>query len=129
MSVERLASERTSRPRRRTGLRGDALARALDKLIERGDRHDEREREMAADAETASAKLTQTTGGKLYPVLYADPPWRFEPYSRETGMSRAADNHYATLPTDAIAKIQVPATKDSVLFLWATVAMWRTRSA
>jgi hypothetical protein len=57
------------------------------------------------------------TAGKLYGVLYADPPWRFEPFSRETGMSRAADNHYATLSTDAIAAIRVPAAEDSILFL------------
>jgi ParB-like chromosome segregation protein Spo0J len=29
---------------------------------------------------------------KKYGVIYADPPWRFEPYSRDTGMDRAADN-------------------------------------
>ena len=31
---------------------------------------------------------------KRYGVIYADPPWRFEPYSRITGMDRAAENHY-----------------------------------
>jgi hypothetical protein len=38
-------------------------------------------------------------------------------------MSRAADNHYPTLTTAAIAAIDVPAALDCVLFLWATVAM------
>ncbi len=108
---------------KRSGLRGDALARALDKLIERGDRRAEREREMAAKAERASAQLQETVGGKLYPVIYADPPWRFEPRSQLTGMSRAADNHYPTLTAGAIAAIKVPAASDAVLFLWATVAM------
>ncbi len=78
---------------------------------------------MAAKAARASAQLAQTTGGRLYPIIYADPPWRFEPYPRETGMSRAADNHYPTLSTDAIAAITVPAAEDCILFLWATVAM------
>src|SRR4051794_25872739 len=76
---------------------------------------------MAVKATRASAQLA--TAGKLYAVIYADPPWRFEPYSRETGMSRATDNHYRTLSTDAIAAIRVPAAQDCILFLWATPAM------
>ncbi len=31
---------------------------------------------------------------KKYGVIVADPEWRFEPYSRQTGMDRAPDNHY-----------------------------------
>jgi N6-adenosine-specific RNA methylase IME4 len=62
---------------------------------------------------------------KKYGVIYADPPWRFEPYSRTTGMDRAAENHY---PTSALEKIQALdvasiAAKDCALFLWATVPM------
>lgn len=29
-------------------------------------------------------------------VIVADPEWRFEPWSRATGMDRSADNHYPT---------------------------------
>ena len=60
---------------------------------------------------------------KRYGVIYADPPWRFEPYSRETGMDRAADNHYPTMTLDDIKAIKVPAAADCVLFLWATAPM------
>ena len=60
---------------------------------------------------------------KRYGVLYADPPWRFAPYSQTTGMDRAADNHYPTMSTAEIAAMSVPAAKDAVLFLWATVPM------
>jgi N6-adenosine-specific RNA methylase IME4 len=62
---------------------------------------------------------------KRYGVLYADPPWRFKPYSRVTGMDRAADNHYATMTLDAIKSLDVPgiAARDSVLLLWATWPM------
>lgn len=107
-------------------LRGEALARLTDQIIERGDRIATRalaEREMAGKAARTSAQSQQKRAGKLYAVIYADPPWRFEPYSRETGMSRAADNHYPTLSTDDIAAIPIPAVKDSILFLWATPAM------
>ena len=57
-------------------------------------------------------------------VIYADPPWSFEPYS-ENGMDRAADNHYPTQATDDICALDVPsiAAEDCVLFLWATAPM------
>lgn len=60
-----------------------------------------------------------------YGVIYADPEWRFETYSRETGMDRAADNHYPTSVTDKICArpVQDIAADDCVLFLWATVPM------
>jgi N6-adenosine-specific RNA methylase IME4 len=62
---------------------------------------------------------------KKYGVIVADPEWRFEPWSRETGMDRAADNHYPTSVTEVIATRDVPsiAANDCVLFLWATVPM------
>jgi N6-adenosine-specific RNA methylase IME4 len=119
VSAKPLASRRRSR-------HGNALARELDAMIARDDRiaaRADRERKMAIKAARASVQLQQVTAGKLYGVLYADPPWRFEPFSRITGMSRAADNHYATLSTDAIAAMRVPAAKVSILFLWATPAM------
>jgi len=62
---------------------------------------------------------------KRYGVILADPPWRFEPWSRETGMDRAADNHYPTSPLEAIKALDAGsiAAPDCVLFLWATVPM------
>jgi N6-adenosine-specific RNA methylase IME4 len=58
-------------------------------------------------------------------VIVADPEWRFEPWSRETGMDRAADNWYPTSATEVIAARDVAsiAADDCVLFLWATVPM------
>ena len=62
---------------------------------------------------------------KRYGVIVADPEWCFEPWSQETGMDRAADNHYPTSPTEIIAGRPVAsiAADDCVLFLWATVPM------
>ena len=82
-------------------------------------KREEREAELAKRTELAS----QAIGRRRYGVLYADPPWRFEPYSRETGLNRAADNHYPTMTLDEIKRLQVPAAKDCVLFLWATAPM------
>jgi N6-adenosine-specific RNA methylase IME4 len=80
-------------------------------------RRAERERELA-DQQTALPN-------QRYGVIVADPEWRFEPYSRDTGMDRAADNHYPTTATEIIAARDVPsiAADDCVLFLWATVPM------
>lgn len=58
-------------------------------------------------------------------VIYADPEWRFQTYSDDTGMDRAADNHYPTSELEAIKSRDVGslAADDCVLFLWATVPM------
>ena len=71
-----------------------------------------------------TAEVSAAIGTQLYGVLLADPPWRFEPRSRETGMDRAADNHYPTADVDEISALEVPAAPDCVLFLWATVPMF-----
>ena len=62
---------------------------------------------------------------KTFGVIVADPEWRFEPWSRETGMDRAADNHFPTSCKEVIAERDVAAiaAKDCVLFLWATNPM------
>lgn len=59
---------------------------------------------------------------KKYGVILADPEWDWESYSAETGMDRAAANHYPTSTTAVIADRNVPsiAADDCVLFLWAT---------
>lgn len=82
-------------------------------------------REMRADREAELAAKQTDLPNKKYGVIYADPEWRFEPYSRDTGMDRAADNHYPTSPTEQICARPVKdiAADDCVLFLWATVPM------
>jgi N6-adenosine-specific RNA methylase IME4 len=96
------------------GLPENEMRGALKRLA-----REAREVDLADATEEASASL----GSTLYPVIYADPPWRFQPYSRTTGMDRAADNHYPTLTTDAICQIVPPAGPDCALFLWATAPM------
>ncbi|WP_243667494.1 MT-A70 family methyltransferase [Sinorhizobium medicae] len=76
-----------------------------------------REKELATKIEALPAKH--------YGLILADPEWRFEPYSRESGMDRAADNHYPTSATEIIASRPIAeiAADDSTLALWATVPM------
>jgi N6-adenosine-specific RNA methylase IME4 len=94
------------------------IARTM-KTQGKADKRSRREEEMAEATKAASIALKD----KRYGVIYADPPWRFEPYSRETGMDRAADNHYETEEVEAICTMTVPAANDCVLFLWATAPM------
>lgn len=78
-----------------------------------------------AEKEERLGQAQRALPKQRYGVIYADPEWRFEVYSRDTGMDRAADNHYPTSGTDAICArpVQDIAAEDCVLFLWATVPM------
>jgi N6-adenosine-specific RNA methylase IME4 len=75
---------------------------------------------IAATAERESP--IETT----YPLIYADPPWKFEIYS-EKGLERTPDQHYETLTDEEIANFKVDgrtipelAHEDAALFLWCT---------
>ena len=61
-----------------------------------------------------------------FPLIYADPPWRFDVYS-EKGRERTADQHYPTLSLDEIKDFRIygqpmdmVAHKQAALFLWCT---------
>jgi hypothetical protein len=81
--------------------------------------------ERRAAGECELADKIRALPDKRYGVIYADPPWRFEPYSRVTGMDRAAESHYPTSPLAEIKALDVEsiAAADCVLFLWATAPM------
>ncbi|KQY71336.1 S-adenosylmethionine-binding protein [Ensifer sp. Root142] len=101
---------------------------AQSKEIRRVDaekRHQVRLAHMAHVAQTGA----ETAGrvGQKFPVIYADPPWKFGVHSEVTGREKSAENHYPTMDTDAICRlfgeIGAPAKDDAVLFLWATNPM------
>lgn len=97
----------------------EAIGKVVKTALQNEDKFEartERERELAEKI----LKLPD----KKYGVVLADPPWRFEPWSRDTGMDRAADNHYPTVVvTDIIMMNFTVAANDCVLFLWATAPM------
>jgi N6-adenosine-specific RNA methylase IME4/ParB-like chromosome segregation protein Spo0J len=76
------------------------------------------------EQELAERTIIQTMHSvdKLYGVLYADPPWKYETFS-ENGMDRSADNHYPTMSMFDMLAIEIPAADDCVMFMWATVPM------
>lgn len=81
--------------------------------------------ERREDREVDLAQSQRALPNKRYGVIYADPAWRFGPYSRDTGMSRAADNHYPTMTLADIMRLGVDdiAAEDCILFMWTTGAM------
>ncbi|MGV1900724.1 MT-A70 family methyltransferase [Agrobacterium sp. 22-3674b3] len=58
--------------------------------------------------------------GRAYPVIYADPPWRFKTYSEVTGGEKSAENHYPTMSLDDILSLGCPGSHSSALFMWVT---------
>jgi N6-adenosine-specific RNA methylase IME4 len=89
----------------------------ISRTIEKRDRRARREAELG--------ERQRALPDRRYGVILADPPWRFEPYSRITGVDRAADNHYPTSALEEIKALAVAsiAARDCALFLWATVPM------
>lgn len=107
-------------------LSGSEAARAVENAENkeaRAEAKKERRSQLEIDLAQRTVNLSQRLREKRYGVIYADPPWRFEPYSRETGMDRAPENHYATTSLEQIFEIEPPAANDCILFLWATIPM------
>jgi N6-adenosine-specific RNA methylase IME4 len=78
------------------------------------ERRAERVERVAAMANPSPSLPTQR-----YPVIYADPPWRYEFAESE---SRAIENQYPTMTLDEIRGLDVAgmSTDDAILFMWAT---------
>jgi N6-adenosine-specific RNA methylase IME4 len=112
------------REKERRIARGRAAIEAGKSVADNVIRQDDK-RERRADKEKALAVKQKALPEKRYGVIVADPNWRWEPRSRETGMDRAADNHYPTSATQEIVSLPVAsiAADDCVLWLWATIPM------
>lgn len=54
----------------------------------------------------------------IFQVIYCDPAWQYS----NSGLNGAAANHYMTMPTEEMAKIDVKGIADinAVCFMWAT---------
>jgi N6-adenosine-specific RNA methylase IME4 len=70
-----------------------------------------------------SAGNTELPTSRRYPVILADPPWRYE-HPPMSG-SRVVENHYPTMTLEEMSELRVAdlATPDTVLFMWATSPM------
>ena len=94
------AAERMRRYRRRLKRENPS-----PKTLAKQQLRSEREAILAERIAKASARLES----KLYGVIYMDPASRFIVWNRETGLDRAADNHYPTEFWDDIAARAPPA--------------------
>lgn len=73
-------------------------------------------------------KSAKSAGEKIgpFPLIYADPPWKFETYS-EKGLEKTPDQHYPTLSDQEIIDFEVAGknmhsltSKRAALLLWCT---------
>ena len=78
-------------------------------------RQDRRQERMECLAEKAGS----FEEGKRYPVLLADPPWRYEHVKTE---SRAIENQYPTMALEDICALPIAdlVTDEAILFMWTT---------
>jgi len=65
-------------------------------------------------------KATRSSSMGPYNIIMADPPWRFEPRNRKSGLGKSPDRHYGTMTTTQLID---PSTcpdvaKDAVLAMW-----------
>jgi N6-adenosine-specific RNA methylase IME4/ParB-like chromosome segregation protein Spo0J len=79
-----------------------------------------RENRIERIAEISKGNADLDTSIK-YPVIYADPPWRYE-NPPMGGTNRSIENHYPTMTLEEICALPVDnlATDDAILYLWAT---------
>ncbi len=96
-----------------------AKERRAVKQAEKKARRDERQKAMG--------KANLAAGERKFPVLYVDPEWPWEAYSRETGMDRSEENHYPTSSLEELRARNIAglAEADAVMFCWIRPGMMR----
>lgn len=95
----------------------DQVSKLVQGTARRAESADRREQRLA-EISTANAALATEI---RYPIIYADPPWRYE--NPPIGASnRSIENHYPTMTLDEICALPVKdlAWDDALLYLWAT---------
>lgn len=88
-------------------------------------RHNRNERLAEIVRQTGSA-VPRFDVSRKYPIIYADPPWRFDVHSRETGLERTPDRHYPTMTFEEICALpvsEIVPDDEALLFLWITVPL------
>lgn len=91
------------------------------KRIRQAKQEQKRARREQRESELGARQVAWPT--KRYGVIYDDPAWKFRVYSEQTGMDRAAENHYPTMTIEQLYAMPIAdiAADDSVLFRWVTI--------
>jgi N6-adenosine-specific RNA methylase IME4/ParB-like chromosome segregation protein Spo0J len=115
-----IASE-TPEQQREIVARGEREILEAAKQI-RGSRAEAKRNERIARIAAISNANAPLPQERKYPIILADPPWKFEVYDAESGLDHAADAHYPTMELADICKLPIAeiATPDAVLFMWTT---------
>jgi N6-adenosine-specific RNA methylase IME4 len=97
---------------------GAEAARLLERVNTRAERTEARHTERIAKLTAISNANAPLPKDRRFPLLLADPPWRYE--HPPMGGNRVVENHYPTMPLADICSLQVAeiATPDAILFLW-----------
>lgn len=72
---------------------------------------------------TEAGILPMQCSPQCFQVIYADPPWSYKNKKTGGSMISGAEAKYPTMSVDEICSLQIPADKNAVLFLWATVPL------
>lgn len=89
---------------------------ARSELLAQARRQKQLEERRRRDAELVDNPPDLTTLD-TFPVLYVDPPWRYE---HSISHSREIENQYPTMTHDELCALPVPADDDAVLLMWVT---------
>ena len=87
----------------------------------RADRAETRRAERIDRIAEISKGNSELSTAQRYPVILADPPWRYE-NPPMGGSNRSIENHYPTMDLEGICALPVSeiAADDALLYLWAT---------
>jgi N6-adenosine-specific RNA methylase IME4 len=96
----------------------EILAKAKEIRAEKAVAKREERLERIAEISKGNTELATDV---RYPIIYADPPWRYE-NPPMGGTNRSIENHYPTMTLEEICALPVAdlATADAMLYLWAT---------
>jgi len=67
--------------------------------------------------ETKRVRRSAQPAPTEYEIIYADPPWSYDDKAKNRG---GAERHYVTTENAVLERMNVPAAKDSIMFMWAT---------
>jgi N6-adenosine-specific RNA methylase IME4 len=100
---------------------GGAAAKLVEKMQFRAEQAEVRREERLINLAEIAKGNTALSTERRYPVIYADPPWRYENPPMGAS-SRSIENHYPTMTLEEICALPVTqlATDDALLYLWAT---------
>lgn len=106
--------------------RANDVLSTFDALITRARPYWYQENRKAKHQNIAAKAQGKTAPLGPFPLIYADPPWKFEIYS-EKGGERTPDQHYPTLTDQEIIDFKIGgqsvpeiAHKDAALLMWCT---------